>query len=244
MLTLPGRASSVDVGTNHLKWHILPLVLDSMPTVFVEPSHISNETFPCPLFAQQNLIMRRRTRGSWRTGIIVSPNFERRSKLIHRCWKIWGWSGKQTLVPMAIWQKYLEATILELRASLLVLSRQMRYEGGRIARQTIMACVAGTGRNSNGTSLALRAASLGVRSDVFAEAQKRMQRVLHDAPPTEAIASGRYLWTRREKRNDATDSELLAMAKRVWHSDDISRATGNSGEYTLHRLRETVNTPH
>ena len=35
-------------------------------------------------------------------------------------------------------------------------------------------CVAGAGEHSKGTSLASRAASLGVRSDVLAEAQKRM----------------------------------------------------------------------
>ena len=72
-----------------------------------------------------------------------------------------------------------------------------------------------------------------------------MQRVLRDAPSVVVIASGRYLLTRREKRNDATDSELLDMAKRFWHSEDIARVPGNSGEYTLqesvgYTLRESV----
>ena len=98
-------------------------------------------------------------------------------------------------------------------------------------------CVADAREHSKGTSLASRAASLGVRSDVLGEAQKRMQRVLRDAPSANAIASAWYLLTRREKRNDATDSEFLDMAKRFWHSEDISRAPGNY-DYTLQELVE------
>ena len=64
-----------------------------------------------------------------------------------------------------------ETTISKRTSSLLLLSRQLLYEGGYMARQTIMVCcVAGAGEHSKGTSLASRAASLGVRSDVLAEA--------------------------------------------------------------------------
>ena len=94
-------------------------------------------------------------------------------------------------------------------------------------------CVAGAGEHSKGTSLTSRAASFGVRSDASGEALKRMRRVLRDAPSADAIASGRYLLIRREKRNDATDSELLYMAKKFWHSEDIVRIPGKPGDYTL-----------
>ena len=51
--------------------------------------------------------------------------------------------------------------------------------------------------------------------------------------PPPPIVERLLLLTRRKKRNDATDSELLDMAKKLWHSGDISRVRGNSGEYTL-----------
>ena len=86
--------------------------------------------------------------------------------------------------------KVYDATISELIVYLLLLLRQMRYKGGRIARQTVMACcVAGAGVHSKSTSRA-GINSLGVRIDVLAEAQKRIQRVLRDAPSADAIASG------------------------------------------------------
>ena len=78
--------------------------------------------------------------------------------------------------------------------------------------------------------------------------------MLRSATSADTIASGRYLLTRREKWNEATDSELLDMAKRFWHSEDIARVPGNFGEYTLqesalstlyeNQLGETTDTPH
>ena len=46
-----------------------------------------------------------------------------------------------------------------------------------------------------------------------------------------------------EKRNDATSDEILALANRYWHCDDVSRATGNSGDRDMWRPSKAKDTP-
>ena len=106
-----------------------------------------------------------------------------------------------------------------------------------------MACFAGTGEHSAHVSLKARAESIGVRRGTLAEAQQRMQAARHDILPASALESGEYIWTKREKRNDATSDEILALAKRYWHCDDVSRATGNSGDRDMWRPSKAKDAP-
>lgn len=52
-------------------------------------------------------------------------------------------------------------------------------------------------------------------------------------PPQQALKEGRYLWADRKTRSDVTDSRVTDLARRYWHSYDVSRASGDSGELML-----------
>lgn len=92
--------------------------------------------------------------------------------------------------------------------------------------------LAGTGERSEGVSSARQAASLGIRPQTFRDAEERMKNARHDLPPAEAVAQGAYVYNERKTRSDATSEELVVLMRRFWHGDDVSRATGNSGEIT------------
>ena len=87
-------------------------------------------------------------------------------------------------------------------------------EIGRIAKRTVMACFAGTRERSAHASLKARPESIGVRRDTLAEVQRRMQAARHGVLPASALKSGEYTWTKREKQNDVTSDEILALANR------------------------------
>lgn len=134
-------------------------------------------------------------------------------------------------------------------ASLVALKHHAKTTIGRNTYNAVLAAVAGAGEHTcnpalpcNPThrcppaapghpavSLAARAESLGVRDGTFREARARMHGVNLSVPPQQAVEQGRYLWSYRNTRNDATDQCVLDLARRFWHSDDISRASGNSG---------------
>ena len=150
----------------------LPLVLNSMPTaLFVEQSQISNKTASCPPFAQQNVIYREEDEGRLVDGKNRISELRKAFRTNPLLMEYLGLVSIADARANADGAKGREATISELTPSLLLLPRQLLYEGGCIATQTIVACcVAGAGEHSRDTSLASRAASLGVRSDVLAEA--------------------------------------------------------------------------
>ncbi|CAN0108099.1 unnamed protein product, partial [Pylaiella littoralis] len=54
-------------------------------------------------------------------------------------------------------------------------------------------------------------------------------------PPQQALKEGRYLWADRKTRSDVTDSRVMDLARRYWHSDDVSRASGDSGQKAMWR---------
>ena len=58
-----------------------------------------------------------------------------------------------------------------------------------------------------------------------------------------ALESNEYIWTKREKRSNATSDESLALAKRYWHCDDVSRATGNSGDLDMWHASKAKDAP-
>ena len=125
-----------------------------------------------------------------------------------------------------------EADTRKLAASLsqISLNGYGQTEVGYIAKQTVLACFAGTGDQHTDISLKARAQSIGIRRETLADAQRRTQAVArHDVQPAMALESNEYIWTKREKRSDAT-SEEVPLAKRYWHFDDVSRAICNSGD--------------
>ena len=129
-----------------------------------------------------------------------------------------------------------EVNMREIGSSLETLRLKCHTERGRISYQTVVAAIAGTGEHSPATpgsgdaGLANRAESFGVRFETFKDGQDRMKRSRHDLHPDEALKSGRYVYDQREERSDRMSSECLDLARRFWHNDDVSGATGTSGD--------------
>ncbi|CAM9837887.1 unnamed protein product, partial [Hapterophycus canaliculatus] len=133
------------------------------------------------------------------------------------------------------------------RASLASLKTHAKTTIGRIAYTTAPAVVAGAGEHTcdpsdpcrpgerchsvepGGASFSDRAESVGIRWDAFSEARARMHNTNHDLAPQQAYADGCYLHNERKVRSDVTNPEVMELARLYWHSDDVSRATGNSG---------------
>ncbi|CAN0402065.1 unnamed protein product [Pylaiella littoralis] len=62
-----------------------------------------------------------------------------------------------------------------------------------------------------------------------------MKNANFSVPPQQALKEGRYLWADRKTRSDVTDSRVMDLARRYWHSDDVSRASGDSGQKAMWR---------
>ncbi|CAN0357432.1 unnamed protein product, partial [Ectocarpus sp. 12 AP-2014] len=132
-----------------------------------------------------------------------------------------------------------------LRASLQALKRHHTGNIGRIAYTTALAAAAGAGAHTchpadpcrpgercdsvepGGVSFAARARSLEIRCKTFAEARSRMHNTNHDLAPEKALADGCYMYSERKTRSDATNPEVMALARLYWHFDDASLPTGN-----------------
>ncbi|CAM9190735.1 unnamed protein product [Ectocarpus sp. 13 AM-2016] len=67
-----------------------------------------------------------------------------------------------------------------------------------------------------------------------------MHKIDHTIPPKDALEKGRYLWAPRKERSDKMDERVMGLARRFWHSDDISRASGDSVFY----LRSNTHVDH
>lgn len=129
------------------------------------------------------------------------------------------------------------ATTREAAASVRSLRENAQSDVGRRTYQAALSVLVGTGERSEGVSSARRAASLGIRPQTFRDAEGRMKSARHDLPPAEAVAQGAYVYNERKTRSDATSEELVVLMRQFWHSDDVSRATGNSGEITCGESR-------
>ncbi|CAM9836298.1 unnamed protein product [Pylaiella littoralis] len=75
-----------------------------------------------------------------------------------------------------------------------------------------------------------KAAAMGVRENAWCYAVKRAKQLQADLHPMEAIKKGVYWFWPRAKRRDATSEELMELMRQYWHDDEVSRATGNSGD--------------
>ncbi|CAM9677252.1 unnamed protein product [Pylaiella littoralis] len=138
-------------------------------------------------------------------------------------------------------------------ASLEAMKEGSKSNVGRIAYNTVLAAVAGAGEHicdpahpcnpaarcppappqGAAASFTRRAERLGIRPNTYREAHVRMHNANLSIPPKEALDEGRYLWAERKTRSDATDRRVVDLATRYWHSDDISRASGDSGKILL-----------
>ena len=66
-------------------------------------------------------------------------------------------------------------------------------------------------------------------------AKKRVRRLRSDLTPSLAMDEGAYWFQPRGKRSDTTPPEVLELMKRFWHTDGISRASGNSSDKDMWR---------
>lgn len=75
-----------------------------------------------------------------------------------------------------------------------------------------------------------KAAALGVSEKAWRYALKRMKALEADIYPAEAIENGVYWSSPRARRSDAVSDELVSLMRQFWHTDEVSRATGNSAD--------------
>ena len=67
---------------------------------------------------------------------------------------------------------------------------------------------------------------LDVHPDFFSVARKRAKRLRADMPPSAALNEGAYWYQPRLRRCDAASPELMQMMGRFWHTDGVSRPSG------------------
>lgn len=123
------------------------------------------------------------------------------------------------------------ATSLEL--ALQQAQKQRRTTEGHRTFQTILTAAAFGEADDDGdssTSGRRRAAALGVNEKAFNFAAARAKKLMADLSPAEAIKNGVYWFWPRAKRSDAASDELVLLMRQYWHSDEVSRATGNSAD--------------
>lgn len=80
---------------------------------------------------------------------------------------------------------------------------------------------------SRSISAKRKAAALGVREQSWKFAVERVHRLSADLHPTEVAKKGLYWFLPRTKRSDAASEELNLLMRQYWHSDEVSRASGN-----------------
>ena len=79
-------------------------------------------------------------------------------------------------------------------------------------------------------SIKRKAGALGVREGAWSYVVKRVKQLQADLHPREAIKKGVYSFWPRAQRSDATSEKLMELMRQYWHDDQVSRATGNSGD--------------
>lgn len=126
---------------------------------------------------------------------------------------------------------------------------------GRRAFQTILTAAAyetGGGRDVGGykpsttpVTAKRMAEILDVHPDFFSVARKRAKRLRADIAPSEAIDEGAYWYQPRIRRCDAASPELVQLMERFWHTDGVSRPSGNqsSGDYEDRSIYREVDSP-
>ena len=96
--------------------------------------------------------------------------------------------------------------------------------------QTLLTAVAHEGDEYPTMTTKRKAAVLGVREQTLSFARQRLEKLRADLHPDEAIRTGAYWYVPRARRSDATSPELLSLMRQFWHTDEVSRASGNSAD--------------
>ncbi|CAN0331182.1 unnamed protein product [Pylaiella littoralis] len=122
-------------------------------------------------------------------------------------------------------------------AALEGMKRHSKTSIGRMVYNCALGTVVGEGEHTSdpAASLATRAEVLGVRPATYREANARMRKVDFSVPPQQALEEGHYLWAERKTRRDVRHPRVVDLAKRYWHCDDVSRASGDSGKKAMWR---------
>ena len=75
-----------------------------------------------------------------------------------------------------------------------------------------------------------KATTIGIRQQTFLFAVDRAKRLRADRHPDEAIKGDVYWFWPRAKNSNAASNELVLLMRQYWHTDEVSRATGNSAD--------------
>ena len=104
-------------------------------------------------------------------------------------------------------------------------------EGNRAWQALLTAAAFGSGEEGGSTmSTKRKAAAIGVREQSFNYAVDRAKRLKADLHPFEAIKRGIYWFWPRAKRSDVASEKNLLVMRQYWHTDEVSRAIGNSAD--------------
>lgn len=105
---------------------------------------------------------------------------------------------------------------------------QGRTNDGRGVLQTLITAAAFDGDGPVRVSSKRKAEILGIHPANLTAGRKRAKALRPDLPPAVAMDQGAFWFQPRAKRSDETPPELVALMKRFWHTDGVSRASGNS----------------
>ena len=75
-----------------------------------------------------------------------------------------------------------------------------------------------------------KAAAIGIQQQAFLFAVDRAKRLRTDLHPDEAIKGDVYWFWPRAKNSNAASDELVLLMRQYWHTDEVSRATGDSAD--------------
>ncbi|CAN0247746.1 unnamed protein product [Pylaiella littoralis] len=140
-------------------------------------------------------------------------------------------------------------------AALEVMKPHCKTNIGRMVYNTALGTVAGVGGHTcdpahrcspadrcspaeprdSASSLAAQAELLGVRPATYRKAHHRMHNANFSVPPQQALEEGCYLWADRKTRSDVTHPRVMDLARPYWHSVDVSRPSGDSGQKAMWR---------
>lgn len=105
---------------------------------------------------------------------------------------------------------------------------QGRTNEGRRTFQTLLTAVAYDGDGPSKVTAKRKSEIFGVHPEHLVAARRRVTALRPELPPLQAIDEKAYYFHPRTKRSDATPPEMLELMGTFWHTDGISRASGNS----------------
>ncbi|CAB1103201.1 unnamed protein product [Ectocarpus sp. CCAP 1310/34] len=110
--------------------------------------------------------------------------------------------------------------------------KQRSTSDGHRTWQTLLTAAAFMVEDEEGSQLSAQrtAAAINVRRQSFNFAVGRAKKLNPDVRPTEALKDGVYWFSPRAKRSDAASDELVSLMRQYWHTDEVSRASGNSAD--------------